>query len=265
MQQPSSSENHSFTTVQTFLTQVNSGELALKFNIITGLSEKTYIEGYNFKIPFIERPIVYYTRTRTFNTVAMTPDRNLQQVTIKASVMFKPDPKFLHTIHRELGQDYDSKSLNNIVNEVIRGVVAQYNAQQLISQRDQISFRIKMGLTQRAKQFNVLIDDFAISDIRFTPQYQEAVEKKQIAMQTAEEAKFRVIGAEQMKKSEIIKAEADAQSITLIGEAVKSNPGIFSFKKKRIWSCNKLYSRGIFLRYLLKAKIVFCWIRVCLC
>jgi len=69
-----------------------------------------------------------------------------------------------------------------------------------------------------------LIDEFAISTIAFSPEYQKAVEKKQIARQKALEAKYFVEQAKQEAKSIIIQAEADAETIKLIGDAVKKNP-----------------------------------------
>ena len=47
----------------------------------------------------------------------------------------------------------------------------------------------------------------------------------QVAQQEAERAKFVVDKAKQEKKSTIIKAEGEARSAKLIGDAVRDNPG----------------------------------------
>lgn len=43
---------------------VDVGHYAIKFNRFTGLSPVRYSEGYNFKLPFVEIPIIYNVQTR---------------------------------------------------------------------------------------------------------------------------------------------------------------------------------------------------------
>lgn len=43
---------------------VDVGHYAIKFNKFSGLSPKTYREGFNFLIPIIEEPIIYNIQTR---------------------------------------------------------------------------------------------------------------------------------------------------------------------------------------------------------
>merc|ERR1712151_1425410 len=90
---------------------------------------------------------------------------------------------------------------------------------------------IRQRLVQRAGDFNILLDDVAITHLNFSPEYEKAVESKQVAQQQAERARYLVLKAQEEKKRTIIHAEGEKQSAAMIGDAIKANPGFVELRR----------------------------------
>ena len=89
---------------------------------------RTFREGYHLKIPFFEREVIYDVRSKPRKIESTTGSKDLQSVKIALRVIYKPDERQLQNIYRRLGKDYDDRVMPSICNEVMKSVVAQYNA-----------------------------------------------------------------------------------------------------------------------------------------
>ncbi|KAG8626636.1 hypothetical protein KVT40_005581 [Elsinoe batatas] len=218
--------------VSASLYDVKGGTRAVIFDRLSGVKDVVANEGTHFLIPWLQRAIIYDVRTKPRNISTTTGSKDLQMVSLTLRVLHRPEVKALPKIYQNLGQDYDERVLPSIGNEVLKAIVAQFDAAELITQREAVSNRIRTDLLRRASEFNIALEDVSITHMTFGKEFTRAVEDKQIAQQEAERARFIVEKAEQERQANVIRAEGEAEAADTISKAVaKSGDGLIQIRR----------------------------------
>eukprot|EP00472_Partenskyella_glossopodia_P010541 CAMPEP_0197525634 /NCGR_PEP_ID=MMETSP1318-20131121/13670_1 /TAXON_ID=552666 /ORGANISM="Partenskyella glossopodia, Strain RCC365" /LENGTH=290 /DNA_ID=CAMNT_0043079275 /DNA_START=9 /DNA_END=881 /DNA_ORIENTATION=- len=211
---------------------VQGGQKAVIFNRWGGVKKKVFGEGTHFCWPWLERAQIFDVRTRPKKMRSISGTKDLQMVDIEMRVLYRPNPDRLPVIWSRFGTDYDDRVLPSIISETLKAAIAQFDAAQLITKREEVSKLVRRNLTERAgMDFGIVIEDVAITHLGFGREYTKAIEDKQVAQQEAERAKFLVQRALQEKKAMIIQAQGEARSAELIGIALEKDSSYLELKR----------------------------------
>eukprot|EP00298_Acanthocystis_sp_HF-20_P006131 c16080_g1_i1.p1 GENE.c16080_g1_i1~~c16080_g1_i1.p1 ORF type:complete len:269 (-),score=116.29 c16080_g1_i1:36-842(-) len=210
---------------------VYPGQRVIIFDRIKGLRDEVIGEGTHFLIPFIQTPKYFDIRLKPRTITSVTGTKDLQDVNISLRVLSYPQEQRLSDIMNTYGVHYDESVLPSIGNEVLKSVVAQYDAAQLITKRDVVSKMVRDALTKRAKDFGIILQDVSITHLAFGAEFTKAIESKQVMSQEAERSKYVVQKMEELKKAAIIRAEGDAEYARMMQEATKANPSFVELRQ----------------------------------
>jgi len=177
--------------------------------------------GLKFKLPFIQN-VVYYD-SRVLNLDPAQEEvilRDQKRIVVDSIVryMIKDPLKFFQTTRTELALN---DRLGRIVNSSVRGVIAQYQLNDLLSDdRDKIMAEIFENVREDQDTFGIEIVDLRLKRTELTPEVQSNVFDR---MRTEREREANLLRAEGQEISQKIKATADREKIEIIAEAEKQS------------------------------------------
>jgi regulator of protease activity HflC (stomatin/prohibitin superfamily) len=232
----------------------------------TGYRPAPLEPGLRWVIPFLERVERYQISRQTYtmsiaplegqvqgddSVTARTSDG--QEVLLDASVIYAVDPTQIIRLHIDWQKRYTIELVRPLSRGIMRDVVAQYGVEQVYSsKRLELTNQIRTDLETRLKTNGILLIDFILRNITFSPEYAASVEQKQIAEQQAQQAKFvveqrkqeaeqarqvaqgradaDVIEAQGRAQARVIEADAEAQALDKIAAALAEKPELLTYQ-----------------------------------
>jgi prohibitin 2 len=176
---------------------------------------KVLNEGFHFKIPFIQEIIPVEVRVQKTESDQTASSRDLQVVNTTVVVNFRLEPDSVNKLFQEVGLNYKEQIVTPAIGESLKAVTAQYTAEELISKRSEVSYKVKETLNQKLNTYYIKLDEINITEFNFSPEFNEAIEKKQIAEQQALKAKLDLQRVEIEAQQKIEQAKAEAEALRL--------------------------------------------------
>ena len=208
--------------------------------VISAIAPKGYREqalqpGLSWIVPYAES-VVYYSIAKEAYTMSIAASEGQvqgddsvtartsdgQEIFVDATVIFSIDPSKVINVHISWQDRYVDGLVRPIARGIIRDAVSQFRVDQVYStKRVELTQQMETEMTKALADNGLLLSDFVLRNITFSPEYAASVEQKQIAEQQAQQAAFVVQSkeqeAEQARKT--AQGQADAAVIEAEGEA----------------------------------------------
>ena len=203
-------------------------------------------EGIHFVIPFQDEVVQMEVRTLKYDTSTRSASKDLQTVQTTVTVNYHPDTERVHFLYKEIGLSYENRVIQPAIDETVKQVSANYNAEELITKRPLVKADIENAIRERLNQFYIDTEVISITDFEFSPLFAKAIESKVEAEQKAQKAENDLIRIEVearqleaqavgLAAANIAEAQGEAEAISIINQALSNNPFYLEWLKTQAW------------------------------
>jgi len=185
-------------------------------------------EGLNFKVPVAETVIKVDVRVQPhpFKEIDAA-SKEYQMVKLTGMMNFHIDPSFVNDLYQKVGLDFADKVIDPAFNDFVKEVVPIYLITEILPKREDIRKRAMMKLGDNLARYHIIVDDIYFANIRFSPEYEKAVEAKQVAQQQVETQRQVLAQREIEAQQKVATAKGEAESILVVAQGqAKANDAL---------------------------------------
>jgi regulator of protease activity HflC (stomatin/prohibitin superfamily) len=185
-------------------------------------------EGLNFKVPMAERVIKVDVRVQPhpFKEIDAA-SKEYQMVKLTGMMNFHIDPSYVNDLYQKVGLDFANKVIDPAFNDFVKEVVPIYQITEILPKREDIRKRAMTKLGENLARYHIVVDDIYFANIRFSPEYEKAVEAKQVAQQQVETQRQVLFQREIEAQQKVATAKGEAESILVVAQGqAKANEAL---------------------------------------
>jgi regulator of protease activity HflC (stomatin/prohibitin superfamily) len=184
-------------------------------------------EGLNFKVPIAEGVIKVDVRVQPhpFKEIDAA-SKEYQMVKLTGMMNFHIDPSYVNDLYQKVGLDFANKVIDPAFNDFVKEVVPIYQITEILPKREDIRKRAMTKLGDNLARYHIIVDDIYFANIRFSPEYEKAVEAKQVAQQQVETQRQVLAQREIEAQQKVATAKGEAESILVQYKGIERWNGI---------------------------------------
>lgn len=154
------------------------------------VSDDTLPPGIHLRLPFVNAVHNIDTRVQPhpFEEIDAA-SAEYQTVKLSGIMNYHIDGQYASDLYQRVGDDFAGKIIDPAFNDFIKSVVPNYGIATILGKRDEIRSLAKTDLQANLAQYHIVVDDIYIANVSFSPEYEAAIEAKQVAQQQVETEK----------------------------------------------------------------------------
>jgi regulator of protease activity HflC (stomatin/prohibitin superfamily) len=185
-------------------------------------------EGLNFMVPIAERVIKVDVKVQPhpFREIDAS-SKEYQNVKMTGMMNFHIDPAYVNDLYQKVGLDFADKVIDPAFNDFVKEVVPTYPIGEILPKREEIRKRAMTKLGDNLSRYHIIVDDIYFANIRFSPEYEGAIEAKQVAQQQVETQRQVLAQREIEAQQKVATAKGEAESILVVANGqAKANDAL---------------------------------------
>ena len=231
--------------------RVGAGERAVLFNTFGGVEKKVLGEGIHIIIPYVQMATLYDVKQTTYNFASeeqgqqglvvgneihsLTSDG--QRVDVELTVRTRPQPENLWKLHKLIGPNYPAKVIFPKARTALREALVNYPVEDVYSvKRQEIQNDVQEILKEDlSKKYFIELEEVLIRNVRFSKEFQDAIDRKQQAYQEYLKMEYILAGERAKRDAKVLQAEGEAKAINLRVNALRANPDFIKYRRAQIY------------------------------
>ena len=197
--------------------------------LLWGSVEKRIMgEGLNFKMPIAETIIKVDVKVQPhpFKEIDAS-SKEYQNVRMTGMMNFHIDPAYVNDLYQKVGLDFADKVIDPAFNDFVKEVVPTYPIGEILPKREEIRKTAMKKLGDNLSRYHIIVDDIYFANIRFSPEYEKAIEAKQVAQQQVETQRQVLAQREIEAQQKVATAKGEAESIQVVAQGqAKANDAL---------------------------------------
>jgi len=188
-----------------------------------GAVDRVVQPGIGLKWPIAESIVEMDVRTQKDQVDSAAASKDLQQVTSTIAVNYHLDGLYAVQVYQNVGTNYQDILIAPAIQNIFKATTSGYTAEELITRREEVRIKAEGALKDQLAVYHVIVENFNIVNFDFSPEFNAAIEAKQVAQQQVETAKQKL--AQAQVDAETAKAQAQGQADA---QAALKNTGALS-------------------------------------
>ncbi len=186
------------------------------------VENETYEAGVHFSAPW-KSVVNMDNRNQKASIDLSCFSSDIQEVSVTYTLNYQISKSNAQMIYKDIGISYYETVILPRVQEAVKSEMAKYTAEELLSNRSQLSSDIREVLTEKLNTYNIVVVDASMENLDFSDAFTDAVEAKQVAEQKSKQAKIeqeqKTMEAEAAAERAEIDAKASAEVAKIAAEA----------------------------------------------